>query len=138
MTEIPNNNVSLYFNIQTTSGVPIYRQIIDQVKTQIATGLLKPDVYVPSVRQVASELQVNPMTVSKAYSLLEKEGVLVFVRGQGMKVKSVSASQDELKERESNIIPLLKEVIRKASQLALDSKKVIKALEDLWKEKDNG
>lgn len=127
-----------YFQISTSSGVPIYRQIIDQVKTQIATGRLEAGVFMPSVRQVAEELEINPMTVSKAYSLLEKESVLEFVRGQGMMVRESSIPKKNLQKREENIVPLLKEVVTKAQQLSLEEEKVIRALEALWKEQKNG
>ena len=127
-----------YFQILTTSGVPIYRQIIDQVKNNIATGRLSSGAYLPSVRQVAGELEINPMTVSKAYSLLEKENVLEFVRGQGMKVRESGTSQKHLENREENILPLLKQVITKTEQLSLQPKQVVDLLEDLWKERKHG
>src|ERR1700758_237959 len=74
------------FHVAPSSGVPIYRQLLDQVRAQIATGRLAPGQFLPSVRQVAAELTVNPMTVSKAYSLLERDGIVELVRGQGMRV----------------------------------------------------
>jgi len=127
-----------YFQISTSSGVPIYRQIIDQVKTQIATGRLEAGIFMPSVRQVAEELEINPMTVSKAYSLLEKENVLEFVRGQGMVVRDSAIPKKNLQKREESIVPLLREVVTKAQQLSLGPEKVIKALESLWKEQKDG
>ena len=129
MTE---DKARVYFRIAASSGVPIYRQLIDQVKTLVATGALELGTFLPSVRQVAAELAINPMTVSKAYSLLEKEGVLEFVRGQGMKIRGTAASQEDLSQRQGQMIPLLKEVIVKASQLSLRPAKVMKMLEDLW------
>ena len=68
-----------------SSGVPIYRQLMDQVRASSspAGGWRKGDL-LPSVRQVGQDLQVNQMTVSKAYSLLERERVVERVRGQGM------------------------------------------------------
>lgn len=127
-----------YFQISTSSGVPIYRQIIDQVKTQIATGRLEAGLFMPSVRQVAEELEVNPMTVSKAYSLLEKENVLEFVRGQGMMVRESSIPKKNLQKREDALVPLLKEVVTKAQQLSLQQEKVAELLKALWKETRNG
>ena len=127
-----------YFQISTSSGVPIYRQIIDQVKIQIATGRLEAGIFMPSVRQVAEELEINPMTVSKAYSLLEQENVLEFVRGQGMVVRESTISKKHLQKREDTIVPLLKEVVTKAQQLSLEQEKVIKVLESLWKEQKDG
>lgn len=127
-----------YFQINTSSGVPIYRQLIDQVKTLIATGRLEVGVFLPSVRQVSKELEVNPMTVSKSYSLLEKEGVLEFVRGQGMRVQKAGVSKKDLKQREKEIVPLLKEVVTKANQLSLKPEQVKELLNGLWKENKNG
>ncbi|MFT5388024.1 MAG: GntR family transcriptional regulator [Lysobacterales bacterium] len=133
-----NKKAKYYFKISTSSGVPIYRQVIDQVKTLIATGRLEEGVFLPSVRQVSKELEVNPMTVSKAYSLLEKEGALEFVRGKGMKVQRTSISKNNLKKRKEDIVPLLKEVVMKTSQLSLEPKKVMEILNGLWKENKNG
>ncbi len=58
------------------SGVPVYRQLMDQIKLHVSGGLLKPGDPLPSTRALSAQLGVNPMTVSKAYSYLEKEGVL--------------------------------------------------------------
>lgn len=125
---------NFYFHIATTSGVPIYRQIIDQVKTLAAFGRVSPGDFLPSVRQVAQELEINPMTVSKAYSWLEKEGVLESVRGQGMRVKEDRISKKDMKERKDALIPLLKQVVIQASQLSLEPETVMALLERLWKE----
>jgi len=123
-----------YLILSTSSGVPIYRQIIDQVKIHIAAGRLKEGDFLPSVRQVAKELEVNPMTVSKAYSLLEKEGVLETVRGQGMRVLQTTKSDQDVTAREAEITPLLKEVIAKAKQASLSETHMIKLIKNLWKE----
>ena len=127
-----------YFQVSTSSGVPIYRQIIDQVKTQVATGRLEAGIFMPSVRQVAEDLEINPMTVSKAYSLLERENVLEFVRGQGMRIRESVVAKKHLQKREDNIVPLLREVVTKAQQLSLEHEKVAAIFESLWKEKQNG
>ena len=132
------NKAKSYYQILTTSGVPIYRQIIDQVKTHVATGRLKTGEFLPSVRQVANELEINPMTVSKAYSQLEKEGVIELMRGQGMAISQMKVAREDLKLREKTMVLLLREVVTKADQLALESKKVIEMLENLWKERNDG
>jgi len=74
------------FSINTSSGIPIYRQLVDQIKQAIRIGLLNQEQQLPSVRKVANALQVNPMTVSKAFAQLELEGVLLRKRGIGMLV----------------------------------------------------
>ncbi|MCJ8313002.1 MAG: GntR family transcriptional regulator [Saccharospirillaceae bacterium] len=72
------------FSINTSSGIPIYRQLIDQIKQAIQMNLLKPEQQLPSVRAMATSLQINPMTISKAYAQLEVEGILIRKRGIGM------------------------------------------------------
>jgi len=62
--------------LDPSSGVPVYRQLMDQVKFLIASGVLEPGTELPSTRSLSNELGVNPMTISKAYSYLEKEGVV--------------------------------------------------------------
>ncbi len=123
-----------YFQISTSSGVPIYRQIMDQVKIHTAAGRLNQNNFLPSVRQVAKEVEVNPMTVSKAYSLLEKEGVLESVRGQGMRVILQGRLAKNVHQHDKEIAPLLKEVIMKAKQLSLTKKNMIDIVQKLWKE----
>ena len=63
----------LMLSVAPSSGVPIYRQLMDQIRGLIASQRLEAGELLPSVRQVAQQLQVNPMTVSKAYSLLERD-----------------------------------------------------------------
>ncbi|EQD64010.1 Bacterial regulatory protein GntR, HTH domain protein [mine drainage metagenome] len=65
---------------------PIYRQIVEQLRRMIAGGQLPPGELLPSVREVAGFHAINPMTVSRAYSLLESEGLLERLRGTGMAV----------------------------------------------------
>src|SRR5215207_9045847 len=71
------------------NGVPAYRQIIEQIRLQIATGALQPEDELPSTRALSAELSLNPMTISKAYSLLEHDGVLERRRGQTLTVRAL-------------------------------------------------
>ena len=115
------------------SGVPIYRQLMDQLRAQVAGGRLAAGEFLPSVRQVAEELQVNPMTVSKAYSLLERDGVVENVRGQGMRVKEIATNG---KVRREAILPLLKQVAATAKQLSLKPEQVVAQLKPLLEDPD--
>lgn len=123
------------FQIHPTSGVPIYRQLMDQVQAHIHAGRLPLDEMLPSVRQIAEELQINPMTVSKAYSLLERDGLIERVRGQGMRVKAAAKGLLPVKDRREKILPLLEQVAAKAFQLGLTRDQVIAALTPLFKER---
>lgn len=73
------------------SGVPVYRQIIDQIRFQTSSGRLKPGDELPSTRALSANLGVNPMTVSKAYAFLEQEGVLLRRPGLPLVVADLSA-----------------------------------------------
>ncbi len=113
-------------HIQPGAPEPIYRQIMEQVRRLVAGGQLEPDDEMPSVREVAAAHAINPMTVSKAYSQLEVEGVLVRRRGKGMSVASrpgVDAS-----ERWELIEPSLAAVARQAGELELASAEVLERL----------
>jgi GntR family transcriptional regulator len=124
---------ALSMTVSPTSGVPIYRQLIEQVRAQIAGGRLGDGEFLPSVRQVAEELEVNPMTVSKAYSILEREGTVEFVRGQGMRVKDAATND---KVRREVLTPLLKQVAATAKQLSLSPPQVIAMLKPLLEDPD--
>lgn len=83
----------MFINIDPSSGLPIYLQIAQQIKTAVAMGRLHPEDPLPSVRQLAVELAVNPNTVARAYLDLEIEGVIykrqgagTFVSGQGIEM----------------------------------------------------
>jgi GntR family transcriptional regulator len=121
-------------HVSPSSGVPIYRQLVEQIRAQIAGGRLDAGSFLPSVRQVAEELAVNPMTVSKAYSLLERDGAVELVRGQGMRVKETATNG---KVRREAIQPLLKQVAATAKQLALKPEQVIAQLKPLLEEIDD-
>jgi GntR family transcriptional regulator len=124
---------AFFLQVSPTSGVPIYRQLLDQIRSQIASGRLPPDSFLPSVRQLAQQLQVNPMTVSKAYSLLERDGLVELARGQGMRVRPPSPSTNG-KTRRQVLLPLLEQVAATAKQLALDPDEVVSLLKPLLKE----
>jgi GntR family transcriptional regulator len=118
------------FQAFPASGVPIYRQLADQVRLHAATGKLQPGDFLPSVRQVAQELQINPMTVSKAYSNLEREGVLENVRGQGMRLKTPGVN-GSVRDRRQALKPLLAQVVATAYQLSLSPHDVVRLLEPM-------
>lgn len=80
------------FSLNVSSGVPIYRQLIDQINQAIRMGLLRKNEQLPSVRVLAKALQINPMTISKAFAQLELEGVLIRKRGIGMLVAKAKDS----------------------------------------------
>ncbi len=73
----------MHFRLDHHSGVPVYLQLVEQVKTAVATGLLRDGDAIPSVRALAEELRVNRNTVARAWGELEREGVLHVQQGLG-------------------------------------------------------
>jgi GntR family transcriptional regulator len=105
--------------IDGNSGVPVYRQIVDQVRFQVATGLLPPGAELPSTRALSQELGVNPMTVSRSYGLLEEEGVLTRRPGLPL-VVSDRPGPVARRARRERLRELLAPVAVAARQLELD------------------
>jgi GntR family transcriptional regulator len=131
---IMTEKTPLPFQIKPGSGIPIYRQIIDQARRLIASGALRAGDELPSIRQAAGYYEINPMTISKAYSLLEAAGVLERVRGQGMIVAAEQTGEPSLKKRLELLRPALREVAAQARQLNLTKETTLKALSEQLEE----
>jgi GntR family transcriptional regulator len=99
----------MLLEINHHSGVPIYRQVIEQIREQIMAGQLKQGQQLSSVRELAEQLRVNPMTISKAYSLLELEGLVERRRGMGLFAARLRKDQEGHTKTK-----LLEEILRKA------------------------
>jgi GntR family transcriptional regulator len=110
--------------VDPSSGVPVYRQLMDQVKFHVASGLLKPGDELPSTRALSSQLGVNPMTISKAYSFLEKDGVVERRPGRPLVVKELDA--DEIVEhRIERLRESLAESVRVVNQLGVSAERAL-------------
>ena len=86
-------------SVDLKSGVPLYRQIIDQVKSGIATGTVGPGDRLPTVRQLSVDLSVNPNTVSRAYNELELTGLVETHMGSGTFIGHKRVERDEVEQR---------------------------------------
>jgi GntR family transcriptional regulator len=107
------------FILNPQSGIPIYRQLFEQVQRMVASGQLTPGVELPSVRELAVQHAVNPMTISKAYALLENEGLLIRQRGKPMQVAAIS--KEESKQQKQDLLtPAIENLLLVAKQLDLD------------------
>jgi GntR family transcriptional regulator len=125
------------FILQPHSGVPIYRQLAEQVRRMVASGQLTPGVPLPSIRDLALKHAINPMTVSKAYSLLENEGVLERHRGKPMKVAQRPVAKAPLEARVAELAPHLDNLILAGQQLELDLNELVTALRSKWENIDD-
>ncbi len=99
MSKINKNGAAFQFALDLHSGVPVYRQLIDQVRAGMASGSLAEGDQLPTVRQLAVDLEINPNTVMRAYRELELTGVLETHQGTGTfigskKIEKKSAERD--------------------------------------------
>jgi GntR family transcriptional regulator len=101
------------FRLDLHSGVPVYRQIIDQVLGGIAAGTLTAGYQLPTVRQVAVDLSINPNTVVRAYRELEIRGVLETQQGTGTFISQQKVKHDEV-ERQRQLTQLVSEFVSRA------------------------
>jgi GntR family transcriptional regulator len=116
------------FILDPHSSVPIYQQLIDQVRRLVASGLLAPGAELPSVRDMAQEHTVHPMTISRAYSLLESEGLLERRRGKPMAVAALKKNQCSVSARLKQIEPQVETLALSVQQLELHATDVIELL----------
>ena len=96
----------MHIIINNSSMVPIYEQIMDQIKTAIIKGELQPNTVLPSVRSLSKELKISALTVKKAYDNLEEEGFTVTVHGKGTYVAATNKDlmrEEQLKEVENDL-----------------------------------
>ena len=117
--------------VQPGAPEPIYRQILEQLRRLIAGGQLAPGEMLPSVREVATVHAINPMTVSRAYSLAEADGLLERLRGKGMVVAARGARAQNQAERLALIEPSLTALARQAQELELPAEPVLRRLAKL-------
>jgi GntR family transcriptional regulator len=122
------------FSITTGSPEPIYRQLVEQVRRLIAAGQMAPGDGMPSVREVAQALALNPMTVSKAWSLLEMEGLLTRKRGMGMSIAERAGTKHSTRDRAELLRPILERAAMEARQLELDPDTVLTLFTHILKE----
>ena len=124
----------MFIPLDTASGLPIYRQIRDQVRRMVAAGLLRPGDKLDSVRDLSATLGINPLTVIKAYQELEREGVVVMRRGLGMFVAS-SESQGALSapRRKETVQPAADRLAIEALQAGLSEKQTLALLSEAWR-----
>jgi GntR family transcriptional regulator len=115
---------------------PIYRQIGSQLRRLIASGQLSPGEELPSVRDVAVQHAVNPMTVSRAYCQLEGEGLLTRLRGRGMVVAQGARAVLPVEQRLARLQVQLAEVARHARELNLPARLVVQRLKSLLEESE--
>ena len=115
------------FSINTNSGVAIYRQVVEQVVSLVDRGQIEFGDMLPSVRQLALELGINPMTVSRAYSQLEIDGVVERKRGVGMVVIRKASRPNDL------LLPAISSLIADAKEIGMTESQLFALIRKNWK-----
>ncbi len=122
----------MLLEIDHHSGQPIYRQVIEQIRRQIMAGQLVEDTQLVSVRDLAGQLKVNPMTISKAYSLLENEGLLERRRGVGLFVAKLGREQTD-REKARLLEETMTKAVTAAIQFGIPKKEAAEMLGRLYR-----
>lgn len=121
------------FNIDLKSDKPIYEQIIDNIKELVLRNILKEDDKLPSVRQMASILSVNPNTVSKSYQELERQKVIVTVRGRGTFINKKEENFIDI-DRVNKALEDLKKVSIELFYLGFSKDKILGEIEKIYED----
>ena len=122
-------------NIDVKSRKPIYEQIIDSIKELIIQGIWPRDTQLPSVRQLAGDLAINPNTIQKAYSELERQGIIYSMKSKG---SFVASSVDELRgERKAELVEELGKTLHELESLGMSDEEAADILRGAWKGEKN-
>ncbi len=123
----------MYWHLNPNSGLPIYRQLLQQLRQRIVSGQLAPGDQVPSVRDLAADLKINLLTVAKVYQLLESEGLVETRRGLGTFVVGGHGTRS-LVERRKLIADAVEQVVAEAQHLDLEEGELVKLIQQRFAE----
>ena len=115
--------------IDPDSPVPIYQQIVDSIKHQVATGKLKPSHQLPTVRQLATDLRINPNTVARAYDLLDSDNVITTQQGRGTYVRERPDHAHLARVREEQLKTMMDSILGKALSMGYPIEEIRKTFD---------
>ncbi|MGA2146380.1 MAG: GntR family transcriptional regulator [Bryobacteraceae bacterium] len=130
MSKTVDRKSGFAFRLDARSGVPVYRQLIDQVLGGMANNALAAGDQLPTVRQVAVDLSINPNTVARAYRELEIRGVLDSQQGMGTFVARQKVKRDEL-ERRRQLQQMVGELVARAGAAGFTVAELLEQLHEL-------
>lgn len=125
------------FRLDAKSGVPIYRQIQDQIRCGIAAGQLSPGDQLPTIRALAVELSVNPNTIIKAYSELEHEGLLTSEQGSGTFIAARPVGGLSAAEHQAKLHNLCTEFLAQAARYGFAPGEIVQTIQALSKRRSS-
>src|SRR5437867_2342328 len=124
------------FQLDLRSGVPVYRQIIDQVLVAVASGIVTGGDQLPTVRQLAVDLSINPNTVVRAYRELEIRGILTTHQGTGTFITPVKVEPNDA-ERQRRLSLMVSEFVAQAGGAGFTLQEILERLAELQSEQEN-
>lgn len=122
---------ALHFQIDPRSGLPVYRQLMDQIKYYVASGVLRAGDQLPSIRDLAVRASVNPTTVVKCYTELQHEDVVEMKHGKGAFVAASTSELSDL-ERRKLVAQLAQQLLVEAKQLGASKEMVEDVIREEW------
>ncbi|SRR6266511_5995447 len=128
---MPNQKLTLYLDFH--SGLPIYTQIVNQIQSQLANGILKPGDQLPTVRALAEELRVNFNTVARAYRLLDEERIISTQQGRGTYIMEIPPPEIREKLRHESLEALTDRFIGESIRLGFSKGEVNQIVRDKLK-----
>ena len=126
----------MFIVISPVNPDPLYKQVTDQVKDAIASGTLKPETKLPSIREMSKELKISIITIKRAYSDLEREGYIITRAGMGSFVADVNKVTLRL-ERMAEIKADVKKILKRGIKFNISAADIIAIIEEI-KESQNG
>ena len=123
------------FTIDVMSRVPVYEQIIQQVEEQVLIGILKAGDKMPSVRSLSIKLSINPNTIQKSYTELDRRGLIITVPGKGSFISDNAA--ELIGEKSRGKIEDLTDIVTELAYAAVAKEEIIKVIESVYERIDN-
>lgn len=118
----------LMINLDYQTRAPIYEQIVNQIERYVVLGILKPKEQIPSIRELAGWLGINPNTVKKSYDLLESKGVITTISTKGTFVRE--EIKQVIEERRKILLEKIVTEVREYQKIGGTMKDIIKKIED--------
>lgn len=122
-----NIMMGLDINLDYQSRIPIYEQIVNNIEKYVAVGILREKSQIPSIRELANNLGINPNTVKKAYDILENRGVIMTISTKGTFISN--NTKMVLENKIDNKINLIKDKIRELENMGISKKEIMKRIE---------
>lgn len=122
-----NIMMGLDINLDYQSRIPIYEQIVNNIENYVAVGILREKSQIPSIRELANNLGINPNTVKKAYDILENKGVIMTISTKGTFISN--NTKMVLENKIDKEINLIKDKIRELENMGISKKEIMERIE---------